>query len=83
MFFTTKVQYDLQLWFITTGDKKKKMRRDPPERKGRGFVYKAFPPSQFENQPWRLQRTVLYTPFCKTEKTLFAGKFYDRGREIK
>lgn len=85
MFFTTKVQYDLQLWFITTGDKKKKkkMRRDAPERKGRGFVYKAFPPSQFENQPWRLQRTVLYTPFCKTEKTLFAGKFYDRGREIK
>lgn len=63
--------------------KKKKMRRDAPERKGRGFVYKAFPPSQFENQPWRLQRTVLYTPFCKTEKTLFAGKFYDRGREIK
>lgn len=85
MFFTTKVQYDLQLWFITTGDKKKKkkMRRDAPERKDRGFVYKAFPPSQFENQPWRLQRTVLYTPFCKTEKTLFAGKFYDRGREIK
>lgn len=85
MFFTTKVQYDLQLWFITIGDKKKKkkMRRDAPERKGRGFVYKAFPPSQFENQPWRLQRTVLYTPFCKTEKTLFAGKFYDRGREIK
>ena len=83
MFFTTKVQYDLQLWFITIGDKKKKKRRDAPERKGRGFVYKAFPPSQFENQPWRLQRTVLYTPFCKTEKTLFAGKFYDRGREIK
>ena len=83
MFFTTKVQYDLQLWFITTGDKKKKMRRDAPERKDRGFVYKAFPPSQFENQPWWRQRTVLYTPFCKTEKTLFAGKFYDRGREIK
>lgn len=29
------------------------------------------------------QRTVLYPPFCKTEKTLFAGKFHDRGREIK
>ena len=35
--------------------KKKKMRRDAPERKVRGFVYKAFPPSQFENQPWRLK----------------------------
>ena len=57
MFFTTKVQYDLQLWFITIGDKKKKKkeRRDAPERKGRDFVYKAFPPSQFENQPWRLK----------------------------
>ena len=63
MSFRTKVQYDLQLWFITTGDKKKKKkrereRRDAPERKGRGFVYEAFPPSQFENQPWRLKEHV-------------------------
>lgn len=59
MSFTTKVQYDLQLWFITIGDqKKKKMRRDAPERKGRGFVYEAFLPSQFENHPWRLKEHV-------------------------
>ena len=30
MFFTTKVQYDLQLWFITIGDKKKKNEKRCP-----------------------------------------------------
>ena len=66
MSFTTKVQYDLQLWFIAIGDRKKKRRRrrrrrrrrDAPERKGRGFVYEAFLPSQIENHAWRLKEHV-------------------------
>ena len=62
MSFTTKVQYDLQLWFIAIGDQKKKKkrrrRRDAPERKGRGFVYEAFLPSQIENHAWRLKEHV-------------------------
>lgn len=44
MSFTTKVQYDLQLWFITISDKKKKkkMRRDAPERKVEALFVKHF-----------------------------------------
>ena len=47
--------YNFGLLPLVTKKKKKKERRDAPERKGRDFVYKAFPPSQFENQPWRLK----------------------------
>ena len=31
MSFTTKVQYDLQLWFIAIGDQKKKKKKEEEE----------------------------------------------------
>ena len=32
MSFTTKVQYDLQLWFIAIGDRKKKKKKKKKKR---------------------------------------------------
>lgn len=49
--------YNFGLLPLVTKKKKKNEKRCSRE-KGRGFVCEAFPPSQFENQPWRLKEHV-------------------------